>query len=247
MHTTAIAALVALVAASPGPQEAVEEDTGLSGQVELGIVSTSGNTETRSWNLNGELLYAAGPWEHEGSVRYLRTSDAEATTADRTLVRGESRRAISDRDFVFVALRYERDRFSGFDYRVTERLGYGRDLLVGEPLAWEFEVGLGSRQSRELEVFADGVVTGGGSTTEFIGAVATALTWTISDTARLTEEVSVDGGSGGTVSQSITALTADLVSDFALRLSFDAKHTSEVPPDRDKLDTVTSATLVFSF
>lgn len=250
MGTSAIVGLALLLGAAPGlrgapsarpgvQQEGVEEESGMSGQVEFGFVSASGNTEARTWNLNGELGYASEVWSHEGSLRYLRSSDEEGTIADRTLLRAESRRAFGDRNFAFASVRYERDRFSGFDYRVTERFGYGRQLFLGEPVAWEVEVGAGSRQSRRME---DGV-----STTEFIGSVATALTWTLSDAARLTEEVSVDTGSEGTVSQSITAVTADLVSSLALRLAFDAKHTSEVPVDREKLDTITSATLVFQF
>ncbi|MGD8559906.1 MAG: DUF481 domain-containing protein, partial [Gammaproteobacteria bacterium] len=54
-------------------------------------------------------------------------------------------------------------------------------------------------------------------------------------------------GDDETVTKSVTALTANINSSLAMKLSYTIKHTSEVPPDIEKTDTETVVTIVYKY
>jgi putative salt-induced outer membrane protein len=71
--------------------------------------------------------------------------------------------------------------------------------------------------------------------------------WQFSETAEFRQDLSVESGSLNTYLESVTALSAKLVSDLALVASYTIKHNTTVPPLTEKTDTYTALALEYSF
>lgn len=221
-----------------GVVTAVEEEAGFGGEAELGVVTTSGNTDTRSVNAKARVRYLTESWRHEGRLEGLRTSDGGTITSERYVASGKSDYRFTPDDYLFVTVRYEDDRFSGYDYQFSETVGYGRRVLKTTSVELDLEIGAGGRHSREVgqEREDEAIVRG-----------AARLGWAISPTSRFTEEVLVESGKSNTYTESLSALSVRINSQFALKLSLTVKHNSDVPAGVEKTDSMSAVTLVYDF
>ena len=208
------------------------------GEAEIGILMTRGNTHTDSQNIKLGVHYTTGLWEHKLKVESLRTTDNGTVSADRSGADFRSTYQFSAVDYAFGALRYERDRFAGFDRRTTENIGYGRKLFNTPSFHWDVEAGGGARQTD---------YTDNTSTDEGIVRVATNLEWKFSATSAFKQELFVEHGSANTLTQSTTSLKVKINSSLAMRLGLKVQDNSEVPDDKKHTDTETSLTLVYDF
>ena len=208
------------------------------GEAELGLVNTSGNTKTDNVNLKAKIAKEQGKWRHLAAVAALRTSDDTGTTAQRFELKGQSDYKYSEHEYLFGLANYEDDRFSGYDYRVSEAVGYGRRVLAQSDMTLDLEVGPGARQSK---------LDTGSSDSEFIVRGAAKYAWSITKTSNFTEDLNVEAGKDTTISKSVTALSSKINGDLAMRISYTIRQASSVPPDIEKTDTETAVTLVYSY
>lgn len=208
------------------------------GNVELGIVYTTGNTETETTSAKAKAATETEDWRHTIKYESLKSADQGTTTAERYVVNGQSDYKLDKKNFFFVMLNYENDRFSGYDYRITEAIGFGRRVLDEPNLTLDLEIGPGARQSKleTGETENEGMVRGAGR-----------LNWKISESSNFTEDLTVDAGEDSTVTKSVSALSAQINGSLATKITYTIKNTSDVPPGVEKTDTETSVTLVYKF
>ncbi|MCK4586983.1 MAG: DUF481 domain-containing protein [Gammaproteobacteria bacterium] len=208
------------------------------GNVELGIVNTTGNTETETINAKAKAATETENWRHTITYESLNSSDQGVTTAQRYAINGQSDYKLDKKNFFFVMLNYEDDRFSGYKYRMTEVIGYGRRVLDEPNLTLDLEIGPGARQSKleTGETEDEAMIRGAGK-----------LNWKISKTSTLTEDLSVDAGENSTITKSVTALSAQINGSLATKITYTIKNTSDVPPGVEKTDTEIAVTLVYNF
>ncbi len=210
----------------------------LKGEAELGIVMVGGNSESESLSGKVSLKKDLDKWHHSGSLQGTNASSANVRSTERYLANAKSDYKFTEKNYIFFALSYEDDRFSGYDYRATESIGYGRHLISTDTLNLNAEIGAGARQSKldSGESENEGIVRGNGI-----------LTWKISDTSTFTEELLVESGDSATISKSITGLKVQVAGSLAMKLGYTVKYTSEVPVGIEKTDTETTVTLVYGF
>lgn len=214
-------------------------DGSWKGNVELGIVTTTGNTKTETINAKAKAVTEREKWRHTVSLESLNTSNGSDTTAERYVVNGQSDYKFGEHDYFFAMINYENARFSGYDYRVSEALGYGRRVVAKTAVTLDLEIGPGARQSK---------LDSGGSEDEFTLHGAAKLAWKVSDTSTFTTDLRVVTGEDTTVTKSVTALTAQINGSLATKITYTIKNTSDVPTnDIEKTDTETAVTLVYSF
>ncbi len=216
-------------------------ETGTSewtGEAELGLVATSGNTETQTLSAKAKGANERDKWKHEASLEVLNTEDKKVTTAERYTLIGKTNYKLTDLDYVFGMATYEDDRFSGYDWRASEFVGYGRHVIKKEELTLDIEAGLGARQSED---------NAGVSTDEGAVRLAGNLGWKISDTSKFTEELTSEIGEDVTISKSVTGLKSQINGSLAMKITYTVKHVSEVPVAVEKVDRETAVTLVYSF
>lgn len=227
---------------------AEENESNWKMSAELGIVATSGNSETSTTNAKFDATHEEEKWRHNIHAEALGTSttdtttDIESTSAERYQLSGKSDYKYSEFDYIFGTVVYDKDRFSGYDYQATVVVGYGRRLLAEEDMTLDVEIGPGYRKVK------DG--TTGATDGEGIVRLGAKYKWEISDNATFTQDLTSDVASDLTVTKSVTALTAKVNSKLAMKVSLTIKNNSEVPvttPETDKTDTETAVTLVYSF
>lgn len=236
MRHTAIPVVLALLAAAPAFGE---ETKGFSGEAELGFVATDGNTQTQNLNAKAKVEHEATRWRSEAHAEAVLASDAGGTTAERYYTSAKGDRKLGERAYLFLTGSWEKDRFSGFDWRVTEALGYGHRLVATDRTTLDLEAGPGARQSREEAT--------GKTDSEAMGRIHLGLEWKAGATSTFSEEATSEIGEDTTVTRSVTALKAQVAGQLAMKVSFTVQNTSSVPAGVEHTDSETAVTLVYGF
>ena len=217
---------------------AAEGDSQWNGEAELGIVNTTGNTETNTFNLNTKLENDREQWKHLLLFNTLHSNNEDSSTAERYVIIGKSGYKIDADSYAFGRVSYEDDRFSGFEYQATEVLGYGRNIIQEPTLKLDVEGGPGMRQSKAENASSEN---------EGILYLSGNLKWNVSQNAVFTEDLFTEIGEDITITKSVTGLKSQINGDLAMKVTFTAKHTSKVPALKKKVDTETAVSLVYSF
>jgi putative salt-induced outer membrane protein len=236
-----LAALFACAALSAHELEPEPEGPvyGWSGKGELGLVSTSGNTDTQSLNLALEFIYDSEKWRHRFGAAAINSEDNNVTTAKRIDLGAQTDYKLTEKSFVFGALRYENDDFSAYEDQSTFTLGYGRQVIDTAAHKLRLEGGAGYRTA----TFAGT----GESESDAIARGLLDWIWQLTPSTSLGERFLVEAGSNNTYIQNDLGLTVAINDHFALRAAYQVRNNSDVPPGVDKTDTLTSANLVYNF
>ena len=209
------------------------------GSIQFGYVASSGNSDNTNLNSKANLKHDDENWLHDILVQYYSSSDADTTTAERYKLSYQGDYKLEDdKHYLFVNSSYEDDRFSGFDYRATLTAGYGRHLYSNNDMTLDGEVGAGFRYSEE---------TGTDAENEAMIRVAAKYNWDIDEDKKLTSNISVEEGEEVRVSNFDISFSTMIVGGVSMKASYEARHVSEVPEGKDKLDTVVSLNLLYSF
>jgi len=218
--------------------EDVSSDPSWKSNVELGAVQTSGNTHTLTVNAKVKSIYDSDDWRATIAGNAINSSANNATTAEKydTNIQGDWK--FSQRDYLFMRLGFESDRFTGYKQRTSETIGYGRQLIKTATLEWKSDIGGGLRQSKLVNK---------ASITDAIVRAATSAAWQFSESSKLTEDINTEGGGKGWTSKSVSALQTSLNSHLSSKISFSLTHNSVVPVNTKKLDVETAITLVVNF
>ena len=229
---------VVLVLATALPAQADDWVGGL----ELGFSNTSGNSRDTTLNTRFDVKYTNEVWQHElfGDAYYAR-SDSEKT-AERYSLGYKPRKLLSDRDYVFGTLRYERDRFSDILARWTGIGGYGRTVYQSALTELEAEVGAGMRRTR-YDVNPDDL-----DSREPILYVGGRFAHQISETAKFVQTLRVEFGRDNTWTESISSLTLRVTDSISAKLSHTLRRNSAIEGARGKkVDQITGVNMVYSF
>lgn len=212
---------------------------GWTGEGELGFTTTSGNTDSESLNAKLGVAKAHDKWTHKASLEALRASADNVTSADSTVLKEKSQYNFAEKSYAFGKLRYEDDKFSGFDYQASLSFGAGSRFIQNEAHTLDMSLGLGYRSSKDTatqETNGEGVVTADAS-----------YEYKISSTAIFGEAISVESGKDNTYSESVTVLKTKINGNLSSKISYQVKHNSDVPIGVEKTDKVLTVSLVYSF
>ena len=127
--------------------EEEETESPWSGKITLGYLATSGNTDTTNINSGFEVGYQTGNWAHLLTAAAIGATENDVTTAEAYDVGWKSERSLSDDNYLFGAVTWRNDRFSGYDEQFSQTAGYGRRLIDTEKHKLNGELGAGARQS----------------------------------------------------------------------------------------------------
>jgi putative salt-induced outer membrane protein len=240
MLRTSIIVVVALLTSGQlfAQAPAAKEESPWSGAASLGYLSTSGNTETSSYNTKVGVGYASGDWKHSFAASANGSDESKVTKAEAYQAGWESDYNFTEHDFIFGTVDWRKDRFSGVDQQITEALGYGRRIIDTPKHLLSAGLGVGHRQAD----LADGTSESG-----VIGRGNLDYVWTFSETAGFDQRIVIESGSDNTYIESVSAVRARLIGDFALVLSYTIKQNSDVPVGSQKTDKLTAISIEYAF
>lgn len=238
MSSRILVALLVMTVAMPLAAEEDELEEGWSGSATLGYLATSGNTENSNLNSALEVNYVTASWVHTFDARAINATESGTTTAEAYQAGWKSEWQLSDRDFLFGRLRWNKDRFSAYERQFSQTVGYGRRVIDTDAHRLNVEVGAGARQSDRAD---------GATEDEIILRGALDYTWVLSETAEFRQDLGVEAGDTNTYIESVTALTAQLIGRLALVASYTIRHNTDVVPATEKTDTFSALSLEYRF
>ncbi len=236
-----------------------EEDKKLNAELEIGVIATSGNTETQSYKSKLDVKHELTNWRNHYILEGLYKRDKVDVDNDGTITQENSTTAekyfaSAQGDYVlnkkhaalFIYGEYDKNRFSGFDYQYTIALGYSNRLFTRDNSYLAYNIGPGMTSDKPESVA--GVSQDSEDT--FIVRMSGEYVYEFSDNAKFTQTLSTNYATKddrNTKTKSVSSVTAQLMSSLALRASYTIDYNSEAPVGREHADTETSLTVVYNF
>ena len=221
-----------------GAQEEAEEESPWAGLLSLGYLSTSGNTDTTTYNTKFEVGHTMNDWEHSLAGAATAAEDTGSTTAENYQLGWRSAYNFTERDFIFGTIDWRKDRFAGVTEQMSYAINYGRRVVDQPNHQLDLGIGAGYRDSDRADGTSDANAIGRGSL---------AYNWVWTETSGFTQDLIVETGSDNTYIESVSAVRARLIGDFNLVLSYTIKQNSDVPVGTDKTDTLSAISIEYAF
>lgn len=228
----------AAAAASGAPPASFWKLSAWTGEAELSGARSTGNTDQVTVGLAGEAAREIGKWRHkfEGLIDF-EESNGE-TTRRRWLLNYEPNYSFNDRAYSFGFFQFEDDAFGSFDYRFSESIGLGYQVVRSENVTLSLEGGPGARH---IKYWEEGV------TTEFTGLFRGAFEWRLSESATFTHDFAFFWGTNQDSIDSRAALRMRINGSLSGRISYNYRYNSNASPSASKVDTTTRAAIVYEF
>lgn len=221
-------------------EEKEENELGWSGAGEVGYVDTSGNTDSSALNVKLQIVKTTENWRYRFAGTALTTSEDGSKDNERYTAEAQADRKLGEKGYVFGVYRYDADKFGSYDPSQTFTIGYGRELMKSEKHVLKGEIGGGYRKLEER--------VSGETESDAILRILLDDAWQVFKTTAWTNRLLIETGSNNTFTQWNTGLTVAMTDAFAVKVGFELRNNSSVPPgDTEKTDTVTSVNLVYNF
>jgi putative salt-induced outer membrane protein len=245
---TAVSMLSSLaIAAETKPWEA---------SAELGVVSSSGNTETTSMQAKLDIKQNFEKWTHSyiltGLINKGEVEQEDGTTTNEKTAEkyfGSIKSAYDfgrEFDYLFLFASHAEDKFGSYRRYSTVSIGYGARLIERETVKFDAEIGPGYVRGEKVyedPVLPDYLVTEDGTMLRVAGVFA----WQITPSAEFKQSVSIESAEDNTRTLSETSLSTKINEVMQMKATFALANDSDVAPDKKKTDTTTSITLVYKF
>ena len=212
-----------------------------SGSAEVSLVATSGNSDTRTLGLGGEVGYAPGGWSWLARLSYVESESDDLLKARSQSVVADASRAFSSLFEVYGQGGYLQDRFAGIERRLTVEGGLAYRVGVQAPHALRFRGGFGfTRETRSA----------GRDLLLPTANLSARYRWTITRTSSLTSEATIvadlNSGDDRRLTNELAAAAA-LSTRLSLKVSHKLSYLNAPVPGFEKTDTILSTALVANF
>lgn len=219
-------------------------------EVELGVIATSGNTDSTSLKGKVTINQDLENWKNNYQLDALYKKDEveidgveeEQTTAQKLFVSAQGDYKLSqEHSALFVYGSYTDDKFSGFDYQSTVAVGYSDQLFSTEKSFLNYNIGPG---------YTFNETDDGEKNEAAVLRLAADYQYKFSENAKFTQLLSTEAAfdtDNNTRTRSESAISANLMGNLSMKAAYTIVHNSEVPAGNEKTDTMTSITLVYLF
>ena len=208
-----------------------------SGKGELGASIATGNSDNQSANAAFEIKNTVDQWINVVGFSGNYGNDGNTTTAQRWEIRGQSSYDFTPKAFWFGAGRYDNDRFSAYDYQGSLATGLGYRFVNTDRTKFFLQGGPGYRVSKERDTgeTMDGVIFRGDMLFE----------QQLTSNTKVIERFLIESGSDNTYLQNDLGLEVMMSGSLGLRVGYQVRYNSDVPPGIDRTDTLTTLGLLY--
>lgn len=220
-------------------------------EAELGVIVTTGNTETASYKGKVSVKHDAENWANqylfdslfkEDKITNDDGSTSTEKTAEKYFLSAQGDYKLNEKhSALFIYGSYEDDRFSGYEYQSSIAAGYSDQLFGNEAQYFNYNIGPGYTFNESDDGIED---------ESAMVRLAIAYEYKFSDHAKFNQDMSTelvfeDGSNSRSKSES--AVSANLMGNLSLKVSYSVTHNSEVSDGVENTDTVTSMAVVYLF
>jgi len=221
-------------------------------KVQVGYVSSHGNTDAQTGNAKLEVTYNVDAWKHDLQLAGLYGKSNDIVSAERLDAQWQTNYNFTDRLYTFGALHYDDDKFSGFQYQETLSAGAGYSIVKLADATLDAQVGVGYRRLRPelLGKDATGDVISRTPLAVETGAVATATIkgmYAFNSSTKLTEVLALESGSDDTLVQNDLGLQVNMSKALAITVGYEVRHNSSPPAGLVKTDSLVTFNLAYAF
>lgn len=227
------------------------------GSAELGFLYKTGNTNSGDIKTGLDLRFEKGQWlsllnidlllkkadiTDENGDKHFKATDQKWTLSSQTNYSIDNK----EKNYIYGNIWFEENEFSSFENQASISTGWGRHWYKSNNASLWGDIGPGYKR----DLFA-------ASDTE---PQRTAATWivqaqalyirTLGEHVELKQYFSAKQAvktSENSIYKAETTVTTKLISTLQLKFTFTVDYNSEVETDKEKLDTQTAITLVYSF
>lgn len=242
-YAAPLAALLA-VTSTPLLAQVDHAEEGWSGEVTLNYAQSSGNSNSTNFAGKSKAVREGTEWRNilklEGANETSENDEGEeARTAENYFSSAQADYKLTEDAFLFGLLEYTNDRFSGYEYEAAASLGFGYQFIKTNQHDLKADIGPGYRYSK-LEDTGD-------VEEDAIVRVGAQYVWTISEGAIFDENFSSEIGEDKITTKSLTRLKVRINGALWGSVSYEIRHTNEVPPGIKNSDRKTLLGLNYVF
>lgn len=208
------------------------------GQLELGGSWSTGNT--RSLGLYGaaKATREGLDWRHDFSARIDYQETDKTPTTERAVAAYQPRYKFNRTYYIYGLEQYEHDRFLGYRNRLTSGVGLGVVAASRPEFRLEFDLGPAFRYTEYYVEPNEERIAGRGSLS---------LKWIPWPSVTIAQDAAVYVEKGNTTATSTTSVDTRLFGPVKGRLSYNVQYERDAPVGQKTTDTVSRASLVYSF
>ena len=213
---------------------------GWSGAAEVSFVSTSGNSETQTIGLAGDLTLSPGAWTTEVKLAFIRSKANNQLNAKSFDMSAQGTRQIDYGLGVYTKTGYLRDRFAGINNRYAVEGGVSFNALTGTHTLTARGGGGWTQEQRALR--DDRNMGTANSSADYI--------WALTETSQLRNEATLTLVLRDRDDWRFTnkfSVSAALNGFFSLKLSHQLGYLNDPVPGFEKTDIKVSAAVVANF
>ena len=210
-----------------------------SGNGDVGYNSVSGNSDSDSLTLGLNAGYSYDNWQHGADLDAYSASQNGTTSAKTYSLKLQSDYALDKTTFAFGSMRYLDDRFSGYEYQAAFTLGMGRTFIENGNNLLTGQIGAGYRTS-ELN-------NNGGTENNPVATAGITYNRDLTETTVFESKWSAEAGSDNTYLEGGIALIVSMTDALGIKISYTAKHNTDVPPGTKNTDRYTTVSLNYKF
>lgn len=210
-------------------------------QIDLGYVSTAGNSRVRTLNAAEQVVVRPGSWTFTQAFAVVNGSTSGVETANNLKAGLRADYTVGSGFRVYALGTFYRNRFAGIARRFEEAVGLAYGVLKGPTHVFDVEGGAGRIQ----QTASDGTTQ-----QNWTSRVATRYRFSFATSAYAEQKVELISDLQGLRNELLTsesALTAPLSGNIALKLGYTVRFASQPRPTFKSTDTVLSVGLQLQF
>lgn len=228
----AIAALTMLALSLPAAAQ-------WTGKGEAGLAVANGNSDTRTANAKVAVGKKIANWEYKAGLCGLYVRNDGDTTAKRWEALAQTHYNFGGGNtFWFGGTRYEKDRFSGFDYQGVLDTGMGHKFIDNETTKLSGQAGAGYK-------FWETLGTPSEKDNSLVGTAGLDFSHQLTETTSLTNKFGAEVASDNNFLQNELGFAVKVSNRIALSLGYAVRHNTDPPAGFKKTDTLSTVNLVY--
>lgn len=207
------------------PKNKILEDkankNNLQASIEGGITLENGNSDTEFYYGSLKANYTINDkWSDIFNFRGENRIENHQRLKEEYRFNDQLRYSVSQLNYSFIELEYVSDRYGGYDYRISETFGLGRNFIKKDDFILSAQISTGLRQSKFSNSDKDD---------SFVGRVGSNIDWKIKSNLSFSENFDISLDNEGTIIKSDTNLRVAISESLYLKFNYFIENKSDVP------------------